>query len=145
LHTPDAFSSATPDNDVLFELVVTKAWLRQVIVALVLMCRGSLRGVVEFLRDLLGVSISVGSVHDILQSAAEKAAAVNREQDLSAIREGLHDELFQGTMPVLAGVCARSTYCSTRCGFPGPASQVERERSVEDAESQRRCGDSVTL
>jgi hypothetical protein len=107
----DAFSPATPDNDVLFELVVTKAWLRQVIVALVLMCRGSLRGVVEFLRDLLGVSISVGSVHDILQSAAEKAAAVNREQDLSAIREGLHDELFQGTMPVLAGVCARSTYC----------------------------------
>jgi hypothetical protein len=75
------------------------------------MSRGSLRGVVEFLRDLLGVSISVGSVHDILQSAAEKAAAVNREQDLSAIREGLHDELFQGTMPVLAGVCARSTYC----------------------------------
>jgi hypothetical protein len=107
----DAFSSATPDNDVLFELVVTKAWLRQVIVALALMCRGSLRGVVEFLRDLLGVSISVGSVHDVLQSAAEKAAVVNREQDLSAIREGLHDELFQGTMPVLAGVCARSTYC----------------------------------
>jgi integrase/recombinase XerD len=34
---------------------------------------------------------------------------------------------------------------ATRCGFPGPASQVERERSVEDAESQRRCGDSVTL
>ncbi len=30
----DAFSSATPDDEVLFELAVTKAWLRQVIVAL---------------------------------------------------------------------------------------------------------------
>jgi hypothetical protein len=107
----DAFSSATPDNEVLFELVVTKAWLRQVIVALALICRGSCRGVMEFLRDLLGVSMSVGSVHDVLQSAAAKAAVVNRDQDLSAIRIGLHDELFQGTMPVLAGVCARSTYC----------------------------------
>ncbi len=28
----DAFSSATPDDEVLFELAVTKAWLRQVIV-----------------------------------------------------------------------------------------------------------------
>ena len=29
----EAFSSATPDEEVLFELAVTKAWLRQVIVA----------------------------------------------------------------------------------------------------------------
>jgi hypothetical protein len=107
----DAFSSATPDTEVLFELVITKVWLRQMIVALALICRGSVRGVVEFLRDLLGVSISVGSVHEVLQSAAETAAVLNQEQDLSAIRVGLHDELFQGTVPVLAGVCARSTYC----------------------------------
>jgi len=64
----------------LFKLVVTKGWLRQVIVALALICRGSCRGVIEFLRDLLGVSISVGGVHDILQSAAEKAAIINQEQ-----------------------------------------------------------------
>jgi hypothetical protein len=36
---------------------------------------------------------------------------INREQDLSGIRVGLHDEIFQGTMPVLAGVDAASTYC----------------------------------
>ena len=50
----DAFSPAAPDDEVLFELVVTKAWLRQVIVGLTLICRSSYRGVVEFLRDLLG-------------------------------------------------------------------------------------------
>jgi len=106
-----AFSPATPDNEVLFELAVTKAWLRQVIVGLTLICRGSYRSVVEFLRDLLGVSISVGCVHDVLQAATRKASAINRDQDLSGIRVGLHDEIFQGATPVLAGVDAASTYC----------------------------------
>src|SRR5690349_18066736 len=59
----EAFSSATPDDEVLFELAVTKAWLRQVIVALPLICLSSFRGVVEFLRDLLGVPVSLGHVH----------------------------------------------------------------------------------
>ena len=107
----DAFSPATPDNEVLFELAVTKAWLRQVIVGLTLICRGSYRGVVEFLRDLLGVPVSVGCVHDVLQAATRQASAVNHDQDLSGIRVGLHDEIFQGATPVLAGVDAASTYC----------------------------------
>jgi hypothetical protein len=34
---------------------------------------------------------------------------------------------------------------STCCGFPARASLMERERSVEDVESPRRCGGSVTL
>jgi len=107
----DAFMSATPDHEVLFELAVTKVWLRQVIVGLTLICRSSYRGVVEFLRDLLGVSISVGCVHDVLQAATRQAGVINREQDLSGIRGGLHDEIFQGATPVLAGVDAQSTYC----------------------------------
>ncbi len=65
----DAFSPATPDHEVLFELAVTKAWLRQVIVGLTLTCRSSYRGVVEFLRDLLGLPVSLGCVHDVLQAA----------------------------------------------------------------------------
>jgi hypothetical protein len=107
----DAFSSATPDGEVLFELAVTKAWLRQAIVGLTLICRSSYRGVVEFLRDLLGVPVSLGCVHDVLQSATRQAGAINQGQDLSGIRVGLHDEIFQGATPVLAGVDAQSTYC----------------------------------
>src|SRR3954453_5697905 len=107
----DAFSPATPDEAVLFELAVTKTWLRQVIVALPLICRSSYRGVVEFLRDLLGLSVSLGYVHDVLQAAARQARAVNAEQDLSGIRVGLHDEIFQAATPVLAGADAHSTYC----------------------------------
>jgi len=107
----DAFLSATPDHEVLFEVAVTKTWLRQVIVALALICRSSYRGVVEFLRDLLGLPVSVGCVHDVLQSATRQASAINHDQDLSRIRVGLHDEIFQGATPVLAGVDAQSTYC----------------------------------
>src|SRR3954453_14323222 len=106
-----AFSPVVRDDEVLFELAVTGAWLRQVIVGLTLICRSSYRGVVEFLRDLLGLPVSLGHVHDVLQAAARQASAVNDEQGLSGIRVGLHDEIFQGAMPVLAGVDARSTYC----------------------------------
>jgi len=82
----DAFSSATPDHEVLFEVAITKAWLRQVIVGLTLICRSSYRGVIDFLRDMLGVLISVGCVHDVLQAATRQAGVINHEQDLSGIR-----------------------------------------------------------
>src|SRR4051794_2243964 len=107
----EAFSPVVRDDEVLFELAVTGAWLRQVIVGLTLICRSSYRGVVEFLRDLLGLRVSLGHVHDVLQAATRQASAVNDEPDLSGIRVGLHDEIFQGATPVLAGVDARSTYC----------------------------------
>jgi len=107
----DAFLSAAPDHEVLFEMAVTKAWLPQVIVGLTLICHSSYRGVVEFLRDLLGLPVSIGTVHHVLQSATRQADIINQEQDLSGIRVGLHDEIFQGATPVLAGVDAHSTYC----------------------------------
>jgi hypothetical protein len=107
----DAFCSAVADDEVLFQLPVTRTWLRQVMVGLPLICRSSYRGVVEFMRDLLGVTVGVGSVHEVLHGAAQQAGAINRQQDLSGIRVGLHDEIFHGDRPVLAGVDADSTYC----------------------------------
>ena len=63
------------------------------------------------MRDILGVSISEGSVHNLHQVAARRAVDINRTQDLSQIRVGLHDEIFHCNEPVLVGVDARSTYC----------------------------------
>jgi len=102
---------AAKDDGVLFYLPVTEAWLNQLTLALILVCRSSYRGVKELLRDLFNIPISVGTIHNRLQSAARQACAINRSQNLSAIRVGLHDEIFQGSMPVLAGVDAASTYC----------------------------------
>src|ERR1700712_796424 len=107
----DVFVSAAPDEKTLFTLMVTKTWLRQVIVGLALICHSSYRGVVEFLRDLLGGSISVGPVHQVLQFVTQQAGVINREQDLSGIRVGLHDEIFHDGKPVLIGVDSASTYC----------------------------------
>jgi len=47
----------------------------------------------------------------VLQAATWQAGVINRQQDLSGIRVGLHDEIFHGGKPVLAGVDAHSTYC----------------------------------
>jgi hypothetical protein len=74
----DAFTTTTCDDAVLFELTVSKTWLHQVIVALALICHSSYRGIIAFLRDLLGVAISVGAVHDVLQAATRQAGVINR-------------------------------------------------------------------
>jgi hypothetical protein len=107
----EVFASTTPDDEVLFTLPVTRTWLRQLTLGLTMICHNSYRGVVELKRDLLGVSISEGTVHNVHQAAAQQAGTINRSQDLSQIRVGLHDEIFEGSQPVLAGVDARSTYC----------------------------------
>ena len=107
----EVFASNVSDDEVLFALPVTKTWLRQLTLGLTLIGHGSYRGVVELMRDLLGVRISEGTIHNYHQAAARQAGAINRSVDLSPIRVGLHDEIFQGSQPVLAGVDARSTYC----------------------------------
>ncbi len=66
----DATFERTSSDDVLFHLPVTKTWLSQLILGLVLICHSSDRGVVELFRDLFDVSISVGTIHNRLQSAA---------------------------------------------------------------------------
>jgi len=45
---------------------------------------------------LLGVPVSLGCVHDVLEAATRQASVINQGQDLSGIRVGLHDEIFQG-------------------------------------------------
>jgi len=81
----------------------SKTWLFQLILGLILVCHCSYRGVVELLRDLFDLPISVGTIHNRL--AADKAAAINLTQDLSAIRVGLQDEIFQEVNQCWWGRC----------------------------------------
>jgi len=96
---------------VLFHLPVTKQWLEQAILGLTLMCHSSIRGVMEFCRDLLQYPVSIGKIHNVLQGAVAQARAYNRQQDLSGVRIGAHDEIFQSGHPVLVGADVRSSYC----------------------------------
>jgi hypothetical protein len=106
-----AFAPTPKPDEVLFYLPVTKAWLRQLILALVLICHSSARGVVELLRDVFDHPISLGTVHNIVHSAVEPARAISRRYDLAPVRIGAHDEIFQALHPVLVGVDTASTYC----------------------------------
>jgi hypothetical protein len=81
------------------------------VLGLVLICHSSFRGVVVFLRDLLDYRLSLGSVANIVAAAVGRARRHNQGQELSAVRIGVHDEIYQAGQPVLVGACAHSTYC----------------------------------
>jgi hypothetical protein len=105
---------AAPENSddrVLFYLPVTKVWIRQVVLGLTLMCHSSYRGVIEFCRDLLNVKLSLGTVHNILREAIDKARPYNLQQPLVNVRIAGLDEIFQHRQPVLVGADIASTYC----------------------------------
>jgi hypothetical protein len=106
-----AFNPEPKAEDVLFHLPVTKAWLRQLVLALVLIGHAPYRAVVELFRDLFDWRISLGTVHDIVRSAVKPAQAISRRLDLAGVRIGAHDEIFQAGKPVLVGVDTTSTYC----------------------------------
>jgi hypothetical protein len=106
-----AFAPSSRPDDVLFYLPVTKAWVRQLVLGLVLICHSSIRGVVELLRDLFDSRISLGTVYNIVYSAVPQAHRINQQDDLSSILIGLLDEIFQAGDPVLVGVDAPSTFC----------------------------------
>ncbi|MGK5093686.1 hypothetical protein WDW89_16955 [Deltaproteobacteria bacterium TL4] len=47
----DVFNPKSRDEEVLFYLPVTKRWLKQVVLGLILLCHSSYRGVIEFFRN----------------------------------------------------------------------------------------------
>ena len=106
-----AFAPGAGEQQVLFTVPVTKALLRQIVLGLILICHSSFRGVVEFLKDVLGFRLSLGAVAGVARAAVGPARAHNEAQGLSAVRAGAHDEIYQSRQPVLVGADVNSTYC----------------------------------
>jgi hypothetical protein len=106
-----AFDPPRPDEEVLFHLPVTRSWLRQLVLALVLSCHSPYRGVIAILGDLFDTEVSLGAVHNTVQAAVARARAINGSYDLAGVRVGAHDEIFQAGRPVLVGVDTASTFC----------------------------------
>jgi len=108
----NAFISSADDDGVLFHLPVTKDWICQFVLALIFICHSSFRGVIEIIQDLFDYhNLSVGTIHNIVSQAVQKAQQINNAQDLSGIAVGILDEIFQACQPVLVGMDAKSTYC----------------------------------
>ena len=107
-----AFAPPPDEHEpVLFTIAVTRSRLRQIVLALVLVCHSSLRGVVTFFADVFDYRLSLGSVFNSVRAAVARARQVNDQEDLSAVRVGADDEIFQAGQPVLVGADTRSTYC----------------------------------
>lgn len=107
----ECFQPTPKEEQVLFYLPVTKSWLMQFVLALVLIGHCSYRGIQEILRDVFDWSMSLGHIHTITRSGLAKAREINQAQDLSAIRVGSHDEIFQAGQPILTGIGLESLYC----------------------------------
>jgi hypothetical protein len=100
----DAFEQPQDDQAVLFHLPVTRGWIRQFIVGLALEGHSSFRGIRQLAADLLDWPVSLGTIHNVIAAAGEQARTIHAAEDLSAIRVGAHDEIYQAGRPVLVGL-----------------------------------------
>ena len=150
------FNKPKDESDILYWIPVTKNWIFQVILALIFICHSSYRGVVEFLRDLFDYPISVATVHNRVNSVVEKAQKINKSQNLSGVKVGLKDEIFQSRLPVLAGIDAFSTYCYLLVGadhrdedtwgyhlLEASEQELNPDYSIADAAKGLRAGHSA--
>ncbi len=103
--------SLADQDKALFNIPVTKTWIKQLILGLSLCCHSSFRGIQEILDGVFDHQISIGNIHNIVQDAIGKAKAINDKEDLSSIKVGALDEIFQGDTPVLVGCEPKSLYC----------------------------------
>ena len=108
----DAFTpAAATDDEVLFHLPVTKHWLQQVVLGLTLSCHSSYRGVQEFCHDLLDVHLSLGTVHNFIHAAIDRARPHNVKANLAKVAYAGCDEIYQHDQPVFVAADIESTYC----------------------------------
>jgi hypothetical protein len=106
------FGPSPKDKTVIFHLPITKDWIRQFVLAEVLIGHSSFRAVIEILNTAFDYrDISIGTIHNIVNDAVQKAKLINQTEPLSAIRVGAHDEIYQAGRPVLVGMDVESTYC----------------------------------
>jgi len=107
-----AFTSPPDNQKVLFHLPVTKPWLRQFVLAQVLIGHTSFRGVAEILDAVFDYrDMSIATIHNIIRDAVDPACLINNAHDLTTIRVGAHDEIYQAGRPVLVGADIDSTFC----------------------------------
>ncbi len=69
------------EQQVLFYLPVTKAWLCQFVIVLLLVCKASYRNIIDSMHVLLDTHISLGSIHNLLTDTFDKESMKKRGQE----------------------------------------------------------------
>lgn len=106
VHCSEALSRQFDSEERAALVAVDRSQLERAVVALRMMGRCSVRGIVDLLPELYaGVTMGYGTVQSVLARAEVNAAAFNCTLDLTASKNIALDELFSQGEPVLAAVC----------------------------------------
>lgn len=91
-------------------VVLDEAAKEKIIVGAMLICKSSTEDAQRFLFEVFGEWFAIGKISRIINEAATKAKIWNESVDLSDIKIGANDEIFQGNTPILVGVDPKSTF-----------------------------------
>lgn len=91
-------------------IAADEPFYEKMIISLALDGFASEEGIQRFLAANFQKHFSIGKISRILNRAADRAAEFDASIDLSGIRQGANDEIFQCGMPVLTGIDPVSTY-----------------------------------
>ena len=109
----DEFLSSEPDEKILFYLPVTKAFLYQMVVGLLMICKASYRDCLLFLRDVFDTKLGLGTIYNIHEAACQTALSLNTSDSLELIKQSTSDEIFHRNKPLLAVIDIHSRYCAS--------------------------------
>lgn len=109
----DEFLSSAPDEKILFYLPVTKEFIYQMVVGLLMICKASYRDCLLFLRDVFDTELGLGTIYNIHEAACQKAASLNTSYRLESIKQSASDEIFHRNKPLLTVIDIRSRYCAS--------------------------------
>ena len=108
LQYADGLDNSSPEVPM---LGLDRKTIDRMILSLALDCQSPIDGIVRFFETVIvKKTVSAGYISVVIADAAKRARAFDDQIDLSGIRQGANDEIFQCGIPVLTGVDAESTY-----------------------------------
>lgn len=95
----------------LFEIPVSKDYIKTIIVLLFIIVKASVRDIIAFVKHAFDYDISHGYISQVLDEATAKANQINQGYDLSSCKTSATDELFHQNKPTLAAIDIDSQFC----------------------------------
>lgn len=91
-------------------LKLDKKHIERMILSLSLDCQSPASGIQRFFETVCKKPISAGYISNVLNEASKRAEKFDAQIELSGIKQGANDEIFQCGTPVIVGVDVESTY-----------------------------------
>jgi len=131
-------------KDEVVRIELTDTLIKRAIVILALAGRATLEGIQSFFELIFGIKISIGKISGTLKEASEKAAEFDKSIDLSKIKIGANDEIYQGEEPVLTGIDLKSQYIYLLEGAPDRKAETWKEKISEKKGQGLKLEESIS-